>query len=204
VATQELLDALHTAFPRTRIVHIYASTELGRMFSVTDGREGFPARFLWDPPEAGMALRIDDGELMAQGPHRMLCCDELSPVSEEEHDWVTTGDLVELRGDRVIFVGRRNDVINVGGRKVSPLHVETALRGFPEITDVRVYGKKSSMTGHLVAADVVLAPGIQQHDIGAELQRAAARVLQPHEIPRIVRVVPEITSNEARKIVRSE
>lgn len=204
VATQELLDGLRATFPRARIVHIYASTELGRMFSVTDGREGFPARFLQKPPEKDIALQIIDGELMARGPHRMISYDRHSHISEDAGGWIATGDLVELYGDRVLFRGRRNDLINVGGRKVSPLQVETMLRGLPGILDARVYGKKSSMIGHLVAADVVLAPGVSEETVNTELQRAASRILQPHEIPRIVRVVPKIASNEALKVVRSE
>jgi acyl-CoA synthetase (AMP-forming)/AMP-acid ligase II len=204
VVTQELLDNLRIKFPRARIVHIYASTELGRIFSVTDGREGFPAKFLEEPPEEGIAMRIVDGELMARGRNAMISYDRQKPLGEQSNGWMATGDLVEMLGDRVVFKGRRNDVINVGGRKVSPLQVEATLRGLPGIIDVRVYAKKSSLTGHLVAADVVLAPGVCEATIGAELRQAASRTLQPHEVPRIVRVVPKMTINEALKIVRSE
>jgi acyl-CoA synthetase (AMP-forming)/AMP-acid ligase II len=42
VASQALLDRLHAAFPEARITHIFAATETGALFSVTDGREGFP------------------------------------------------------------------------------------------------------------------------------------------------------------------
>jgi acyl-CoA synthetase (AMP-forming)/AMP-acid ligase II len=204
VVTQELLDNLRIKFPRARIVHIYASTELGRIFSVTDGREGFPAKILEEPPEEGIALRIVNGELMARGRNAMISYDRQKPLCEQSDGWMATGDLVEVLGDRVVFIGRRKDVINVGGRKVSPLQVEATLRGLPGIIDVRVYAKKSSLTGHLVAADVVLAPGVCEATIGAELRQAASRTLQPHEVPRIVRVVPKMAINEALKIVRSE
>jgi acyl-coenzyme A synthetase/AMP-(fatty) acid ligase len=174
------------------------------MFSVTDGREGFPAKFLEEPPEEGMALRIVDGELMARGRNAMISYDRQKPLGQQSNGWVATGDLVGVHGDRVVFTGRRNDVINVGGRKVSPLQVEATLRSFPGIIDVRVYAKKSSLTGNLVAADVVLAPGVCEETIGAELRQAASRTLQPHEVPRIVRIVPKMAINEALKIVRSE
>jgi acyl-CoA synthetase (AMP-forming)/AMP-acid ligase II len=204
VVTQDLLDGLRAVFPRARIVHIYASTELGRMFSVTDGREGFPAKFLQEPPDKDIALRIVDGELMARGRHRMISCDGHSRICEDADGWIATGDLVELCGERVLFRGRRNDLINVGGRKVSPLQVETVIRGLPGILDVRVYGKKSSVIGQLVAADVVLAPGFSEETASTELRRAASRILQPYEIPQIVRVLPKIASNEALKVIRSE
>ena len=197
MVTQELLDNLHCTFPRARIVHIYASTELGRMLSVTDGREGFPAQFLQEPPEEGIALRIVHGELMARGRNAMISYDRQMTVSEKEGGWLATGDLVEVRGDRVIFKGRSSDIINVGGRKVFPLHVETALRGVPGVSDIRVYAKKNSLTGEFVAADVVLAPGLREESTRAELRRVARQTLQPHEIPRIVRIVPKMSCNEA-------
>jgi acyl-CoA synthetase (AMP-forming)/AMP-acid ligase II len=202
--TQELLDNLRLTFPRTRIVHIYASTELGRIFSVTDGKEGFPAEFLETSPEDGVELRIIDGELVARGRNAMISYDRQQPFDGQGKGWMATGDLVELSGDRVIFKGRKSDVINVGGRKVSPLKVEGTLRGLPGILDVRVYGKKSSLTGHLVAADVVVEPGVSEATIGAELRQAASRTLQSYEVPRIIRVVQKMVFNEALKTVRSE
>jgi acyl-coenzyme A synthetase/AMP-(fatty) acid ligase len=174
------------------------------MFSVTDGREGFPAQFLQEPPEEGIALRIVHGELMARGGNAMISYDRQMTVSEKEGGWLATGDLAEVRGDRVIFNGRSSDVINVGGRKVFPLHVETALRGVPGVSDIRVYAKKNSLAGELVAADVVLAPGLREESTKADLWRVARQILQPHEIPRIVRIIPKMSRNEAVKVVRRE
>jgi len=203
-ATQELLDQLRLGFPQARIVHIYASTELGRLFSVTDGKEGFPAQFLKESPEEGVDLKVVDGELMVRGRTQMISCDGQRPPAEQPSVWTATGDLVEVCADRVLFKGRRNDVVNVGGRKVSPLKVESALRGLPGVVDVRVYAKKSSVTGHLVAADVVLAPGFSEETLGAELRRAATQALESYEIPRLVRVVPKLEISQALKVVRSE
>ena len=64
--TQDLLDNLKQTFPTTRIVHIYASTELGRILSVTDGRAGFPAHYLNQPPESGIEFRIEGDELVGR------------------------------------------------------------------------------------------------------------------------------------------
>ncbi len=49
IADQRVLDALTSAFPGARIVHVFASTETGAAFSVKDGREGFPVTYLTDP-----------------------------------------------------------------------------------------------------------------------------------------------------------
>ena len=42
-------------------------------------------------------------------------------------DWAATGDLVQVTDDRVHFLGRRDDVINVGGEKFLPKQVEDEL-----------------------------------------------------------------------------
>ena len=62
VASQDVLDRLKKTFPETRIVHIFATTELGRCFSVTDGMAGFPIRFLEETSADGISLKVVDGE----------------------------------------------------------------------------------------------------------------------------------------------
>jgi acyl-CoA synthetase (AMP-forming)/AMP-acid ligase II len=206
--TQPLLDQLAGIFPHTRLVHIYASTELGRLFSVSDRREGFPADFLMRPPERGVELQIVDDELMARSPHRMVGYDHLADVSDgasasSSGGWTATGDLVERLGDRVLFRGRKTDLINVGGRKVIPLTVESVLREAAGVGDIRVYGKGSSLAGQLVAADIVLAEGSCEEDVRREINRIARVRLAQHEVPRLVRVVDSIARNAGFKVVRA-
>ena len=43
-----------------------------------------------------------------------------SAALADAEGFVDTGDMVELRGDRYYFVGRRGGIINVGGLKVHP------------------------------------------------------------------------------------
>ena len=208
--TQGLLDQLSGLFPQTRLVHIYASTELGRLFSVADKREGFPAEWLDCPQVEGIELRIVEGELVARSYNAMLGYDQRAagdsgqPTAIPLDGWVATGDLVERHGDRVLFRGRKTDVINVGGRKVMPSMVETVLREATGVGDVRVYGKGSSLVGQLVAADIVLARGSDEHAVRGEINRITRVRLARHEVPRFLRVVESIAHNGAMKVLRSE
>ena len=208
--TQGLLDQLSGLFPQIRLVHIYASTELGRLFSVTDKREGFPAEWLDRLPEKGIELRIVDGELLARSRNAMLGYDRRATGDSEQptavplNGWIPTGDLVERHGDRVLFRGRKSDIINVGGRKVMPATVETVLREATGVGDVRVYGKGSSLVGQLVAADIVLERGSNESTVRGEINRVVRGRLAQHEIPRLVRVVESIAHTTAMKVVRSE
>ena len=71
VVDQPILDALRNALPQARLVHIYATTELGRCFSVTDGQPGFPARFLEQPSPDGVEMRVEQGELIVRSANAM-------------------------------------------------------------------------------------------------------------------------------------
>ncbi|MEW6048669.1 MAG: AMP-binding protein, partial [Bacillota bacterium] len=70
VADQPTLDMLAASFHGARISHIYATTEAGALFAVTDGRAGFPARWLECGVE-GVRLRISDGVLEVLSPRSM-------------------------------------------------------------------------------------------------------------------------------------
>lgn len=137
-ADQPLLDALAVRFPQAPIRCIYASTERGRLFAVADGREGFPALWLSQPP-GPISFRIRNDSLEVR----------------LDTDWEETGDLVEQVGDRVLFRGRNDFLVNVGGAKVNPATVEFRLLSLSGVTDALVYGIPSPITGSLLAADIV-------------------------------------------------
>ena len=201
---QAILDSLTEIFPKARLAHIYATTELGRCFSVTDRQAGFPASFLDQPTSEGVELRIKDGELQIRSANAMQGYEAAPAESRfDRQGWFGTGDLVDVEGDRVYFAGRRGETINVGGNKVQPLEVESRLRKIDGIADVRVFGKSSSIAGQLVACEFVLAEGYQD---AAVRQAISAEVAdwQSYQRPRFIRMVTEIGLTSAGKTRRQE
>ncbi|SNS78401.1 MULTISPECIES: AMP-binding protein [unclassified Azospirillum] len=181
-ADQPLLDALANQFPQARIRHIYASTEQGRLFSVADGKAGFPARWLEQPPAGCPPLTIRGGTLH---------------VGDAD-----TGDRVGLAGDRVLFQGRADLTINVGGTKVDPLLAEGCLLALPGMRDAVVYGIPSPITGQLLAADLLLSPEFAAGDWRAAVAGALTD-LPPPARPRRLRLVDQIAllpSGKKRRI----
>lgn len=204
-ADQAILDALRTLYPQARIVHIYATTELGRCFAVSDGLAGFPQAYLHDRPEPRPAgvdaqLKVENGQLYVRPKHGM---NRDAPAATPDRAWTATGDLVELEGDRVVFAGRAGDMINVGGNKVRPAIVERTIRTVPGVFDVRVFGKSSSIAGQLVACEIVLATGEDSAEVQSAIGQACRAALQPYECPRLIECVPEIQLTPAGKITRS-
>jgi acyl-CoA synthetase (AMP-forming)/AMP-acid ligase II len=188
-----LLERARAVFPQAKITQVYATTELGEVFRVADGRPGFPAAWLGKALPGGVRLSTRrDGELLVQ----------LSRDTAE----VGTGDLVERRGDRFEFTGRRSDVIVVGGAKVFPKRVEEILRGVPGVAEARVYGQPSGITGELVAAEIVLSDpfpvGATPESIRATALATCRGSLEPHGVPRILDIVKRIATTAAGKTSR--
>jgi acyl-CoA synthetase (AMP-forming)/AMP-acid ligase II len=203
VVDQQVLDMLKSAFPTARIAHIYATSELGRCFSVTDGTAGFPADWIGKAASDGVELNVQDDELLVRSPNSMQGYDELSAQRSNQppSTWIATGDLVKRNGDRYMFVGRRSDVINVGGHKVFPQEVEPLLRAVPGVADVRVYGQPSSLVGQLVAAQIVAASPGEAETVKVRVIEATKQ-LSPHQRPRLVEMVDQTATTSAGKIVR--
>lgn len=192
-ADAQLLEQARQLFPAAKITHVYATTELGEVFRVTDGKAGFPAEWLTKPLPGGVRLLTRrDGELLVQ----------LSRDTAE----VGTGDLVEKHGNRYEFTGRRSDVIVVGGAKVYPKRVEELLRSVPGVADARVYGLPSAITGELVAAEIVVADPLPEPSTPDQVRAAALAVcrerLEPHSVPRVLDLTKKITTTAAGKIPR--
>jgi acyl-CoA synthetase (AMP-forming)/AMP-acid ligase II len=196
VVDQGVLDALKRAFPDARLAHIYATSEVGRCFSVTDGRAGFPVAFLEAPSTDGIELKIEDGELFVRSANAML----EDPGADGL--WFATGDLVERREERVYFAGRRTDIINVGGNKVNPLIVEQVIQSIPGVLDVRVYAKRSSLVGQMVACEIVVADGYDEAQVRASVHEHCREQLAAHNRPRFIDVVPAIALSGADKKIR--
>ena len=198
---QSILTQLAQLFPNARLVHIYATTELGRCFSVTDGRAGFPTTYLEKISSDGVELRIHEGELWVRSANRMNGYVDQPDAKLDE--WISTGDLTETRGDRVFFVGRKSEIINVGGNKVHPYEVERVIREFPDVVDVRVYGKSSSIAGELVSCEIIVANGADAVAVKRSVTTKCVELLTEFQRPRVIEVVSMIPLSSAGKTRRS-
>src|SRR5258707_8869605 len=158
IADQVVLDGLSRAFPAASIGHAYASTEAGVGFAVNDGLEGFPASLLGS--RDGVEMKVEDGSLRIRSTRTAHAYVGLNAAALTDNDgFVDTGDMVELRGDRYHFVGRRGGIINIGGLKVHPEEIEAVINRRAEVRMSRARSRRSPITGSIVVADVVLADG---------------------------------------------
>jgi acyl-coenzyme A synthetase/AMP-(fatty) acid ligase len=208
IADQGILNALHSFYPQATVGHAFASTEAGVGFEVSDGLEGFPASMVGAPGD--VQIKVVDGSLRirsARNAARYIGEDNATLTDEE--GFVDTGDMVELRGDRYYFLGRRSGLINVGGLKVYPEEVEAAINRHPAVRMSMVRSRRSPITGSLVAADVVLkgepdssGAGAERVDLRREILQICHQSLAPHKIPATIRFVPALEMAAAGKLAR--
>lgn len=195
---QPTLDRIRAAFPDARVTHTYASTEAGVVYAVHDGREGFPAAWL-DDARRQTQLRLRDGFLQIKTANAMREYLEGAAQPLLEDGWLGTADRAEIHGDRVRVIGRDDSTINVGGSKVYPLAVETFLLKQPGVIEARVYGAPNPISGFLVAADVVLAEGVDPQAARKEILAACREGLPGYQTPRVFKIVDAIEVRESGK-----
>lgn len=206
IADQSILDGLRAAFPHARVVHAFASTEAGVAFEVADGLEGFPSGVVNDTPDVEMKLHNGSLRIRSdRNAHGYLGTE--SVVLKDKDGFVDTGDMLELRGDRYHFVGRRDGVINVGGLKVHPEEIESVINRHPAVRMSLVRTKRSPITGALVIADVVLQSGRQDTNRDGRVLRddillLCRQTLSPYKIPSAINFIPELSIAESGKLQR--
>jgi acyl-coenzyme A synthetase/AMP-(fatty) acid ligase len=204
VADQAILNQLAAAFPGAEIAHAFASTEAGVAFDVRDGLAGFPASLIGQPG-AKAEMRVVDGSLRIRSPRtasRYL--GETQPLADAD-GFVDTGDMLELRGDRYYFAGRREGIVNVGGQKVHPEEVEAVINQHPAVRMSRVRGRKSRITGAIVVADVVLRPEAGPlQTIRDDILAVCRRELPPHKVPATLTEVAGLDVTDSGKLVRRD
>ncbi len=128
----------------------------------------------------------------AQGPERSF----LGP-------WFLTGDLGHLDQDGYLYLtGRKSELINRGGQKVSPREVEEVLLDHPMVVDVAVAGTADPILGEQVTAWVVLAGSAEAKAAETALRRHADRHLSPFKRPASYQFVSALPKGPTGKVQR--
>lgn len=206
IADQPILDNLRGAFPQASIGHAYASTEAGvGFFAVNDGLAGFPAAYL-DGVHDSVEMKIVDGSLCLRSSGAASSYVARRATLRDDDGFVDSGDMVERRGDRYYFVGRRGGIINIGGLKVHPEEVEAVINRHPQVRMSLVRPKRSPFTGAIAIADVVLksacARAEDEADVKNEIMNLCRTALPRHKVPAAISIVPALAVAATGKLAR--
>lgn len=143
------------------------------------------------------------GQVWLRGPTvvRGYLGDRTTSPSPVVDGWLPTGDLGVLDEAGALSVtGRIKNLINRGGEKISPEHVEAVLQSAPGVQQAAVLGVPDSLYGERVAAVIVAdTAGL---DISAVRSYLAGR-LAPFEIPDHVDIVNALPTTAKGDIDRA-
>ena len=185
---QHLYDSIKKIFPNARINNVYASTEAGTLFAAKGDCFQIPEL-------ARDKYKVVDGELLI---HKSLLGSSSSFKFTE--DFYHSGDLIEWVDETAglfHFKSRKNELINVGGYKVNPNEVETAIMDIEGVKQAMVYGRANSILGNVLCAEVVLEPGSEMQEL--DIKKHLSSLLQDFKIPRKIKFVDEISLTRTGK-----
>jgi acyl-CoA synthetase (AMP-forming)/AMP-acid ligase II len=187
-------------FPGINLQQTYGLSEVGILRSKSRTSDS-----LWVKVGGeGFETRVVDGILQIKAKSAMLgYLNAPSPFTED--GWFNTGDAVEVDGEYLKILGRKSEIINVGGEKVYPAEVESVIQELESVADVTVFGEKNPITGNIVCADVLPAFQVtdaQKKEFIANLKRHCRQNLQSYKVPVKVNLVSRQQHSERFKKIR--
>lgn len=173
-----ILRALQARFPSVRVKQTYGLTETGALPAQARGDGTLWLKLTGEATE----VKVQNGTLWLRCRSAMLGYLNASNPFDAD-GWFDTQDAVEVEGEYMRILGRRTDVINVGGHKVFPATVEDVLLEMENVGDAEVYGRPSPVTGQVVAARLAMRAPESLQDLQARVRAFCAGRLRPYEVP---------------------
>jgi long-chain acyl-CoA synthetase len=178
------LAAAREALPWVRFKQTYGLSELGIL--PTRSRD---SGSVWlKLGNSGFEHKVVDGVLWIRSPTAML--GYLNAPSPFDVDgWFNTQDLVETDGEYIRILGRKSELINVGGEKVHPTEVENVLLQLDNVKDVTVRGQPNPITGEVVAAKVTPLMPEDPDAFKRRIRQFCQSRLERYKMPAVIDVV---------------
>ena len=194
---ESTLKRFHELFPNITLQQTYGLSEVGILRSKSKSSDSLWVRL----GGKGFETRIVDGILQIKAQSAMLgYLNAPSPFSED--GWFITGDEVEVDGDYFRILGRRSELINVGGEKVYPAEVESVIGQVDNVADVTVYGEKNPITGNIVCANVRLLEPEESKTAVLRIKKYCRESMPTFKVPVKVNIVEDKMHSERFKKMR--
>jgi len=151
----------------------------------------------------GFETRVVDGMLEIKAKSTMLgYLNAPSPFTED--GWLKTEDVVEVDGEYIRILGRKSEIINVGGEKVYPAEVESVLQLIEGVEDVAVSAEPNPITGQIVVARVKISSGETLSEFRKRERAFCKDKLASYKIPQKVVFVDKVMYGTRLKKMRRE
>ena len=178
------LTRLQTTFPNLKLQQTYGLIEVGVLRSqsrddgslwVKIGGEGYQTRVVENILHIKTASTIL-GYLNAP-----------TPITED--GWFITGDAVEVDGDYFKILGRKSEMINVGGEKVYPAEIESVIQAMDQVAEVRVYAEKNPIMGNLICAEIRPTEPVDKNEFVTSVKKFCLSKLEKYKVPVKIKLI---------------
>ena len=193
------LEKVKTLFPAVGLQQTYGLSELGvlRTKSRDDGS-------LWVKVGGeGFETKVVDGILWIRAKSAMLGYLN-APQPFDADGWFNTDDQVEVDGEYLKILGRKSEIINVGGQKVFPAEVEDVLIQIDNIRDAVVFGEKNFLMGNVVAAKVNLIADEDDASVKKRVREFCKARLSSYKVPVRIEIARDDLFNSRFKRIRAQ
>jgi fatty-acyl-CoA synthase len=202
VAPPETLERFQRSLPDATQLTTYGLTEGGPVAITRHDDDEQTRQRTCGRPLPGVEVRIVDetgrergpgepGELEMRGPNTLTgyLNDPVGTAAAMAADgWVATGDLCDVDSEgRVRFLGRRKEMLKVGGENVAPAEIEAHLSAHPAVKLVQVVGIPDARLVEVPVAFVELVPGLEATE--QQLIDHCSGRIASFKVPRLVRFV---------------
>src|SRR5258708_37571930 len=156
------------------VLNGYGQAEIGEVIGWTaaDAREHPDKLGAVGRPHPGVSIKIAPATGTDSGPvGRLLVRPPTTAVGivesrVDDEGYVDTGDLARIDDEGFVWIeGRATDVINRGGNKVFPGHVEEVLRAVVGVAEAAVVGVPDARLGEVPVAYIVTTADVSDDDL---------------------------------------
>jgi len=175
---ESTLRRVMVLFPDVKLQQTYGLIELGVLRSKSKSNDSLWVKIGGE----GFQIRVVDNLLEIKADSAMLgYLNASSPFTED--GWFMTGDQVEVDGEYYKILGRKSEIINVGGEKVYPAEVESVIQEIDNIAEVTVYSEKNLIVGNIVCARIRLLKEEDNKELVLRIKRYCRVRLKSFQIP---------------------
>jgi len=148
----------------------------------------------------------EPGELVTRGPYTIrgyYNAPDINAKAFTADGFYRMGDIVRKRGRYVYTEGRRKDLINRGGEKISCDEVENLIFQLSQVREVSLVAMPDPVFGEKACACVVLQPGTELTftDLTAHLR---AQQIASFKLPERLEIMESFPISPAGKILKRE
>ncbi len=181
-------------FPNIKLVQTYGLSEVGILSSKSKSSDSLWLKLGGD----GFETRVVNGMLEIKAKSAMLgYLNAPSPFTKD--GWFSTGDEVKINDDYIKILGRKSEIINVGGEKVFPQEIENVILEMDNVADAIVFGEKNPIIGNIVCVRVRLVKDENKNKFTKKLKKFCSLRLQKYKIPIKIKITNENQYNERFK-----